>query len=705
VFHTERSNAEATPVVDIVLTGQMWHDLRTHLLRPVQRLNGWGPDEQLAFLLASSNCSPQGRRLLVREMLAATPADLVYQGPAGIAPRSAFVLHALNRCRNESLHLVEVHSHPFSSGPGTTFSGIDWANDRGKMPGVAALVPHMFHTTMVVGRDSLDAHFYEQTSRQILPVSRLVVVGCRQDDTRDSGLHFLSTSSAERYTDAVAALNRYHRQTLFLGQKTQKHLADATVAIVGLGGIGSFVALELAHLGVGHLILVDPDIVEETNLNRLVGAGPADIGRSKVRVYEEALKRIAPALRVDALACALLDDAALDLVKGADILAGCVDNHGARMVLNQLAIRYLIPLVDGGSGLKQLTQDAPLMAGGQVQTVVPGLGCLECRGFIDMRRATFDLAPPKLREEEIAHGYGLQAPAPAVISLNGLIGSVLVNEIMLLLASDSAALARSRPPISVYSAFQRSLVAMEPHDFPACPTCGNDGVLGLGDLAPVRRATDLNGREIPTPTFPEHFGEAVPVIELQLSMGDAVLITGKQAPVEDVLQETREQVSRGEAVPTVGEQEVGEDAAQASREQAPVGDVLQETREQVSVGEAVPTVEEQAPVGEDAAQASREQAPVGDALQETREQVSVGEAVPTVEEQVSMGDAVQETKEQAVVRDVVQEIGEQTASEEVIEAPREQAPEGLASRKKQEASQHSSKTRRWAFLTGIRWRH
>jgi hypothetical protein len=88
-----------------------------------------------------------------------------------------------------------------------------------------------------------------------------------------------------------------------------------------------------------------------------------------------------------------------------------------------------------------------------------------------------------------------------LISLNGLIGSALVDEIMLLLASDSTALARSRPLISVYSAFQGSLVAMEPRDFLNCPTCGSDGVLGTGDLAPVRRATDLNGREVPVSAF------------------------------------------------------------------------------------------------------------------------------------------------------------------------------------------------------------
>jgi len=488
-----RPSMDTMTNVDIVMTDMMWQALRSHLLRSSTRSQWSSPDEQLAFLLASSNRTTQRQRLLVREMLPAGSGDLVRQGPAAIAPHPEFVLQALNRCRNESMHLIEVHSHPFSRGPGTTFSGIDWANDRGKMPSIATLLEDFMHTTMVIGQDSLDAHFYDRATRHILPITQVVIVGAGPKSHR-SGLHSILTSSASKTVrpDGVSTNDRYHRQELLFGRETQQQLANTTIAIVGLGGLGSFVAQELAHLGVGHLILIDPDRVEETNLNRLLGVGPADIGKTKVSIYETLLKHIAPAMRVEALAYSIMDDAALAMAKGADILAGCVDNHGARMILNQLAIRYLIPLVDGGSGLKRLSADAPLTAGGQVQVVLPSIGCLECRGFIDMRRATFDLAPPGLQAEERAHGYGLDEPAPAVISLNGVIGSALVTEIMLLLAGSNVKSFLPIPPIGLYSAFNRSLIAIEPHDFPDCPTCGSDGVLGVGDLAPILIAASPN---------------------------------------------------------------------------------------------------------------------------------------------------------------------------------------------------------------------
>jgi len=493
---------------DIVMTDSQWHTLRAHLLRnPERRWLFWpAAKEQLAFLLASGNMSEYRRRLLVRELLLAGPEDLLRQSHSSIAPKSAFVMDALNRCREEGLHLIEVHSHPFSRGAGTTFSSIDWNNDLGKMPALAALLDDFMHVTMVVGRDSLDSHFYDRLSGEILPIRQVTLVSDSSEfKNGHAGLHYIPTTNAinmERETSPETATSgteeQYARQELIFGRSTQQQLGRSTVAVVGLGGLGSFVALELAHLGVGSLILIDPDRVEVTNLNRLLGAEPAHVGLAKVDAYKQLIERIAPTVHVEALPLSILDEAALTYAKGADILVGCVDSHGARMILNQLAVRYLIPLVDGGSGIKRLTDSSPLKAGGQVQVVLPNLGCLECRGFIDARRAAFDLASPERQAEERAHGYGLHTPAPAVIFLNGVIGSLQVGEVVSLLTGLGVQTPRPVPPIGLYDAFERSLLAVDPQASPECLTCGEEGVTGIGDLAPIRRATDAeSGTPIP----------------------------------------------------------------------------------------------------------------------------------------------------------------------------------------------------------------
>lgn len=505
---------------DIVMTDSQWHTLRAHLLRnPERRWLFWSAaKEQLAFLLASGNMSEYRRRLLVRELLLAGSDDLLRQSHSSIAPKPAFVMDALNRCREEGLHLIEVHSHPFSRGSGTTFSSIDWINDLGKMPALAALLDDFMHVTMVLGLNSLDGHFYDRPSGKILPIRQVTLVSDSSEfEKGHAGLHYIPITSAikmERETPPETATTgteeRYARQELIFGRSTQQRLGRSRIAVVGLGGLGSFVALELAHLGVGSLILIDPDRVEVTNLNRLLGAEPADVGLAKVDVYKRLIERIAPTVHVEALPLSILDEAALTYAKGADILVGCVDSHGARMILNQLAVRYLIPLVDGGSGIKRLTDSSPLKAGGQVQVVLPNLGCLECRGFIDARRAAFDLASPERQAEERAHGYGLHTPAPAVIFLNGVIGSLQVGEVVSLLTGLGVQTPRPVPPIGLYDAFERSLLAVDPQASPECLTCGEEGVPGIGDLAPIRRATDAeSGAPIPLVQSSEDIPEAV----------------------------------------------------------------------------------------------------------------------------------------------------------------------------------------------------
>lgn len=466
----------------IVMTTSLWQKLYNHLIRITAETPH--PDEQMAFLLASLNQSASGTRLLVCEIVPASPADFVYQSREGLEPRPEFVAATIKRCLKEGWHLIEVHSHPFDSGRRTTFSAVDWANDRQKMPALASIIPEPFwHATMVVGQNALDAHFYDRASKRIRPLTRITLVG--------EHIQHMSTTSGKSSKRSKHTDERYQRQELFLGSATQSALAQATVAIVGLGGLGSLVATQLAHLGIGHLILIDPDRVERSNLNRLLGAGTADIGRAKVELYAEFVERISENTRVTALPLSLLDrsnQSAIDFARGADVIAGCVDNDGARLILNQIAVRYLIPLVDGGSGIHLDSASQVQAVGGQVQRILPGTGCLECRGYINPQRVHFDLAPEAFQTKARAHGYGTNAAAPAVIYLNGIIASQQVAEIVSLLA-ETQLTTETHPQLMVYNALQRKLTPIQVQGDPTCPTCGLEGLTGSGDFAPITFAT------------------------------------------------------------------------------------------------------------------------------------------------------------------------------------------------------------------------
>ena len=284
------------------------------------------------------------------ELVCAQSADLDHQSHSAISPNGKFVADALTRCRREGWSLIEVHSHPFDSGSRTTFSGVDWSNDRIKMPRLASMLPGPFyHATMVVGQNSLDAHYYQRVTGTIVPVRQVTIVGGSTEDS--PVLRYLPASSSEPVSVPSQSI-RHSRQLSLLGVSTQEALSKARVAVVGVGGLGSFVALELAHLGVGHVTLIDPDRIELSNLNRLIGATPDDVGRYKVDVFRELIECLAPAAAVTAVAAPLLDSSALDHAKAADLLLGCVDGHGARLSLNHLSIRYLIPLIDAGTGAR-----------------------------------------------------------------------------------------------------------------------------------------------------------------------------------------------------------------------------------------------------------------------------------------------------------------------------------------------------------------
>lgn len=521
--------------LEIVFTAQQWLMLRTHLIRENQHASS-SPDEQLAFMLASSNMSNSRRRLLARELLLAGPEDLARQNPVGIAPRPEFVLRAMNRCLSEGWHLIEIHSHPFDSGNCTTFSPIDWGNDREKMPAWARIIPDMMHVTMVMGQQSFDAHFYDRSTQTICPVERITLVGLAPGENSSVPIlrHLTPTSITRRSVVTSNNKERYHRQELLFGRESQQRLRSLCVAIVGLGGLGSFVALELAYLGVGHLILIDPDQVEITNLNRLLAATPTDIGRGKVTVYKDLIAQIDPTIQVDAFEQSIIDRQAREHIKDADVFMGCVDSHGARLVLNQMAMRYLIPLIDGGSGARQWREQGPFVMGGQVQVVVPGSSCLECSGFIDPQHAAFDLASPEQQEAERKHGYGTRETAPAVISLNGVIASLQVMEFVFLVTG-----VRSGSPLtSMYDAFQRTLQPIMRQPSVNCVTCGEDGVIGLGDLAPLRfdiRPDRPDEQVIPENTNLEHTNLVQSDDSLPVVSDDIVsqLSGTEDAPVSD----------------------------------------------------------------------------------------------------------------------------------------------------------------------------
>lgn len=143
------------------------------------------------------------------------------------------------------------------------------------------------------------------------------------------------------------------RTARLLGTDGVQRLADASVAVFGLGGVGSFTVEALARAGVGRLVLVDGDTVAESNLNRQLIATTATLGRYKADAAAERVREIAPACRVEAHRLYYDAKTGQGLIDGCDFVADAVDRVSSKLALVEECYSKNIPLISAmGCGNK-----------------------------------------------------------------------------------------------------------------------------------------------------------------------------------------------------------------------------------------------------------------------------------------------------------------------------------------------------------------
>ena len=142
-------------------------------------------------------------------------------------------------------------------------------------------------------------------------------------------------------------LQRYHRQLILpdVGEEGQRRLTGSRVLIVGAGGLGSPAALYLAAAGVGHLGIIDDDVVELSNLQRQVIHGTRDIGRPKVASAEDALRDLNPHVEVAGIHALLSSANAMELLRGYDVIVDGSDNFPTRYLVNDACVLLGVPYV------------------------------------------------------------------------------------------------------------------------------------------------------------------------------------------------------------------------------------------------------------------------------------------------------------------------------------------------------------------------
>jgi len=212
-------------------------------------------------------------------------------------------------------------------------------------------------------------------------------------------------------------MNDLSRQS-FLGADCDMVVTGTTAAIVGLCGGGSHVAQQLAHIGIGRFVLCDPDVVEGSNLNRMVGAvaGDAVLSRAKVDVIAERILAINPAAEI--ARCKGPWQEFSGELRGATSVFGCVDNYADRAQLETMCRRFLIPYIDIGMDVTEFGSGGFAISG-QVIVSMPGRACMRCLGFLTDALLTAE-----------AQRYGAAGGKPQVVWPNGVLASAAVGKFM-----------------------------------------------------------------------------------------------------------------------------------------------------------------------------------------------------------------------------------------------------------------------------------
>ena len=207
----------------------------------------------------------------------------------------------------------------------------------------------------------------------------------------------------------------------FLGKDLDDVLESCLIGVVGLGGGGSQIVQQLAHIGFQRFVLYDYDSIEDTNLNRLVGATKLDVDleKSKMDIATRLIRGLNPNACINGIQKKWQQESVP--LQSCDIIFGCLDGYQNRSELEALARRSLVPYIDVGMDVKKVKDDPPRMSG-QVIASLPGFPCMRC----------FDFLNESVLAKE-AKAYGAAGVRPQVIWPNSLLVSTAVGIAMNLL--------------------------------------------------------------------------------------------------------------------------------------------------------------------------------------------------------------------------------------------------------------------------------
>lgn len=314
----------------------------------------------------------------------------------GARINSEAIRSAMQIAMNKKCSIFHIHEHYGNGTP--LFSDTDLDELPGIVDAMINANSNNVHGLLLLSEDGINAFVKMKPSRGDAILEKVTRVG------------YPMSFNEAWYEGAEFDEQRYDRQT-FLGEWSQHILSKVTVGIVGLGGGGSHIIQQLAHLGVQKYVIFDHDIVEASNLNRLVSGTVNDVmsQEQKTDVAYRQIIGLQPSADIKIVKHIWQEHTAL--FQMCDIVFGAVDSFAGRRDIELECRRYFIPYIDIGMDVRIIEPNPPRLYG-QIILSMPGRPCMHCIGYL-----TEDL----LAKE--AEKYGDAGKKPQVIWSNGVVAS------------------------------------------------------------------------------------------------------------------------------------------------------------------------------------------------------------------------------------------------------------------------------------------
>ena len=377
------------------------------------------------------------------------PQDYEDQGLAHLRLKRQYIYDRLVEVqqRGDVDTLIDVHTHPFCS-QGAAFSGTDDRDERAFHSWLTDTLDDIHYASIVLSRSDYAARLWRREAEGSVACPARIktqVVSENWPCAGDPALADIALAEADPEHGFLA------RSVLALGLDNLRRMTHGQrLAVVGVGGLGSVIAENLIHTGFQALDLIDPDRVEITNLNRIVGAYYQDAveNRLKVEVVRDHLQRINPRAEIGAHAFGVEDEAALSVLAQADWIMLATDSQYSRFKAQEIALRFGIPLISSGVNITVTDGEITDMSGEVIVARTGDRLCLHCLGRINPTEVAAEQHKDDfLGQELVRRGYvdGQDVKEPAVKTLNSLIGAVVVDVLV-----NQYTLRQSHYPIIVY---------------------------------------------------------------------------------------------------------------------------------------------------------------------------------------------------------------------------------------------------------------